>query len=344
MKKAMGNVSEMLVASIAAVLIAVVLTVFVNDVADASNRIHEREICSQSINEHIIAKNFGYSDAKINCPTYYHTIKKKDEERVMKELAEDMYMCWDDFKRGKESMFKDDGVFCVVYSVIEFEDEDLFIAGEDLGYYLENTLVPHPPGSEYEGETYAMALGNFGSNRSEDVLSEDEILQVEDQSITKDENALDIHGDRQYATIFVYARGNDVLEQLVGNYIKSPGGGVSLAVAGGSLGSTAIISAKRYKKASAMQFPVMGSSGTAFSKTQAASMSMFSVKNTVKKFVKPVAAVTAIAGAAGVVDSAMNTDFSSEWFAAFAFQEYDEKELKTMGCEYIPIKQHEDDE
>ena len=166
----------------------------------------------------------------INCPTQYKTLEG-DEEKLKKQIADEMWMCWDNFGQGKYELFDaKTEKFCVVCSVIEFEDKNEKI--EDFVDYLINAPFK---GKDYK--TYYEAFTGYATQPE----------KIEETP----ENFNDaIDTSKKYAISFVYAK-QDYWSRLeragvwgtVGLTVGLAAGGILLVSGYGTIAGVAILAA-----------------------------------------------------------------------------------------------------
>ncbi|NOZ80548.1 MAG: hypothetical protein GXP63_02650 [DPANN group archaeon] len=120
-RKAMQTITVWFIIGLFTLLI--LLVTIVNRVGQQADSITSSLGCKKSVELHLLGQ-FSGNDLfeNINCPTRYDTITQTDPEQVKKILAEDYYypLC-DHYLRGKEPLFKDDGIYCAVDSVVSFD-------------------------------------------------------------------------------------------------------------------------------------------------------------------------------------------------------------------------------
>ena len=92
--------------------------------------IHKQE-CKDSVRLSSLTqvKQYQFRPGIIECPIWEETIKgnpdsKKQSDRMKREIAQLMAEGWDVFGRGKLNLFESSGVYCSVYSIIDFEEKD----------------------------------------------------------------------------------------------------------------------------------------------------------------------------------------------------------------------------
>lgn len=161
----------------------------------------------------------------INCPTKNITITKNVEnfdKEIKKTVADSMYECWDMFGQGKTELFADDGIFCVICSIIEFKDNGKEISG--FGNYLMQTSIS---GKEI---SYMDFLHGYETPNSIHTLESSDSDVLDSIENTR------IDTDNLQSVIFVHAKGKEkikVLSEAFDNFIE--GEGTDFMVLGGTL-------------------------------------------------------------------------------------------------------------
>src|SRR3989338_5418305 len=152
--------------------------------------IHKQE-CKDSVRLSSLTqvKQYQFRPGIIECPIWEETIKgnpdsKKQSDRMKREIAQLMAEGWDVFGRGKLNLFESSGVYCSVYSIIDFEQKDKKI--DDVGRYLARTPVP------LEGVDYLTFFTNDATQRSDAYLASAKNIVVDTS--------------KRYAVVFVYIR------------------------------------------------------------------------------------------------------------------------------------------
>ena len=116
-------------------LVKVIITV-IQEQTDYDTR------CKGSVRQYHVFRvheqNIG--DFKINCPTRKLTLSG-DEDLLKKQVADEMYRCWDNYGRGELNLFPEkDKKFCAYCSHINFENNDLVLY--DFMKYLTEEKTP----------------------------------------------------------------------------------------------------------------------------------------------------------------------------------------------------------
>ena len=204
-KKSMAN--EM-VYLIAFSVLLIVFIMFQGKLKETYDRVVRKSDCKTSVkyNDLTHIKTLPGSDF-INCPLQNITIKEKDREKIKEELANLYFDVCDEFKQGNANLFNDEKVYCVIRGHIKFKNKGMII--NDFGNYLSNT--------EISGKkmTYSEFCSGYKTERA------DKALRLQDAEQLK---GVSIDTSKEYAIIFVYAKGYDkiniVLSLLIGG---SPG-------------------------------------------------------------------------------------------------------------------------
>jgi hypothetical protein len=94
--------------------------------SDAMRSTADRTACRTSIamNEKAHFRGMSLMPDSLACPINYLTIGAKNERAVQRAVADEMKLCWDDFKQGKAELFDESAVFCSVCSIIDFDHKE----------------------------------------------------------------------------------------------------------------------------------------------------------------------------------------------------------------------------
>lgn len=86
-------------------------------------------------------------DVELNCFTESKKITSNKKEIAYKEIANEMYICYDMFGKGKyDNIFGPNGMnYCFTCSIISFKNKDLTLNRAELSYYL---ITHSPQGSD----------------------------------------------------------------------------------------------------------------------------------------------------------------------------------------------------
>ena len=201
-------------------MIVVVVFLLVKNIFGFGKTLTEEQACRDSVNAQASQHLLRGLDitAKIKCPTLYTTIQEQDEERIKAALAEQMRSCWSKFWEGKKNLFSESDVFCAICSVTDFKT-DKPVKG--FSKYLMDTIIP---GKDI---SYADYLQGYSTKKTEEIKNR---LTVEQLKSLEDET---LDTKNKYAVVFVYARGEDVIEDYVRHLaFRSTSGQVSGVVSG----------------------------------------------------------------------------------------------------------------
>jgi hypothetical protein len=288
MRRAQFNWTVVLIIALA---VLIVMLMFASRISNLLSSQTDKNACKASIYKHAIGRIKILDIATdLNCPTSDVTISG---ENAKKQLATEMYDCWDKFGQGKLTLFDRDDIYCVICSRIDFDDKAKL---ENFAQYLNEQQIP---GKEI---TYLEYLQGFETPRAREVVG-----QINQQLV----NVNTIDAQKRYATIFVYARGEDKVRQIIdltlntGRATTFPymiAGGIMM-VAGGALATTGL-----------GMIP--------------GSILIYTGKG-----------VWTAAGAAALFEGYFRTDSKPDHIAFVALREYSQEELDSLGCKYLPSKQ-----
>ncbi|MBT5021370.1 hypothetical protein HOK51_10130 [Candidatus Woesearchaeota archaeon] len=174
------------------VIILLLLIGFVMMLRNPTDNLLAQNKCHASVLTHAKLVNIGLADnvdnANIECPTRYITLEERDQKKLMRQIADEMYLCWNNFGEGKVKLFKaTDEKFCAVCSVIDFEKKDLQIPG--FTSFLQQEKIP----VKIEGKRISYSDYITGVQTSPQVI---------DQTKVADINYLD--SSLKYAVLFTY--------------------------------------------------------------------------------------------------------------------------------------------
>jgi hypothetical protein len=281
------------------------LVFFYIKVRIGTSQIIEDTECKTSIEQHafLLRTTKETIVPEIYCPTRYYTLSGSDETQTKSELAEAMKACWGTWGRGKLNLFKEEGYYCHMCSVITFKENDKSIPG--FSEYLINN--PIKPGSDLN---YIDYLAGYASEKaSQEFADQYRNLRATDT----------IDTSKTYAVMFLYAKGNKFIKSLLEGFGSATGstttaaggavlGGVSGAAVGGLIGAGLIT------------VGVISTGGT------------LAVVMAVVKVAGIIGGSALIGGVGGGALGATQAD-ELEWFAVTTLQEYTAESLKQIGCE-----------
>jgi len=188
--------------------------------------------CATSIIAHTTLVNTFGGDVTpdIYCPTKYYTISSRDGDEIKKFMADEMRVCWGTWGKGRLELFKDDGFYCHICSLVDFKGDQNQVNG--LLDYLSNT---HIPAGDGQGMTYIQYLA---STSTEDV---DPKLESAIKSI---QSPYLIDTTKQYAILFAYARGEEAMKKFLEKAGSIVGGGLVGGATGAVVGGVLVVGAK----------------------------------------------------------------------------------------------------
>ncbi|MBU1199455.1 MAG: hypothetical protein KKF46_06475 [Nanoarchaeota archaeon] len=197
-----GFAMSKLVGIIVLLILLVVFVMFIIDVNKKSLRMVEDSECKASILTHtILIEASGEAlVTDIYCPTKYYTIPKSNEKESKRYIADSLKTCWGTWGRGQIQLFKGEGYFCHICSVIDFNQKNKQIEG--LTEYLLTTKVND---EKFNDLTYM----DYLTGDIEEKASPEFIQQVQQNTALK---VLD--SSKTYATMFVYAKGDDYMQDF----------------------------------------------------------------------------------------------------------------------------------
>jgi hypothetical protein len=242
-KKAMSAMFAMLIAIVIVTVIIILIIIIFKKIADASEESALRSRCQASVAAYARLKDIPFGEATtgeadIRCPTQYITIEDTTPKDMRRQVANQMVDCWSNFGAGKLRLFTaDDEKFCVICSVLEFEDESEKLTG--LSSFLMTERAPVI--QDKKRPTYYEYLTGVQTNP--------EIVDQVKSSV--DLNYLD--GSKRYAVMFTFYKESywsklksalyGALTGAVAGTVVVLGVGVGLFLAVGTVGIGAPVSA-----------------------------------------------------------------------------------------------------
>jgi hypothetical protein len=211
------------------VILLVVMVITAIRAGAGTNKYVEDSECANSIKTHsFLLKTTGEAVVTdIYCPTKYYTVSGKDADETKHSLAEAMKTCWGTWGRGQLDLFKEEGYYCQMCSVIDFKDDDKTITG--FSDYLVNT--PIEPGSDL---SYVDYLSGYSSKKADPDFA---------QQYRQLRSTGSIDTSKTYAVMFLYAKGDKFIKSLLegfgsvtGSATTSAGGAVIGGISGAAVG------------------------------------------------------------------------------------------------------------
>ncbi len=246
------------------VLISIILVIVTGIIAlgiqtgfiDFVDQQQSESLCKNSVRAHRATMVAGVVKTNdIICPTNHVEIKNnvKDED-ALNLIANEMYTCWDNFLRGGEDLFGAETTYCSICSIIEFQDEERELSGI-YNHIHSTTLVQGGAVDEFYGSileqdeqirTYGDFLHVFKSPKYYEHGVEEITISnfeggpgwegdAEDLLFTLDNVEYELTGDRPYAVIFRYAKGQESAQGVARFYEDVTGSvGMKVLLGGGT--------------------------------------------------------------------------------------------------------------
>jgi len=190
--------------------------------SEASNEVITRENCGATVDrmDQFNRFNIPVSDRGLRCPTITLTINDKDDEKNNKAIADGMYNCAKQFRRGKKELFTNDGVYCSVCYIFDIQTEKPI---EGFHTYFAEKTVP-----EESGETYYEYMQGYKSEGARNVIGD-----VEKKTLVENYDEIKLEPGEQYAAIFVYASGEEHFKKVWEHITAQTDAGKAGLVGGG---------------------------------------------------------------------------------------------------------------
>ena len=214
------SASSSLVIIIIGLAFTVLMLVLLN--SGEPEKIITRENCGTTVDRMDFFNRAGLpiDDEDLNCPIVTITIDdNKDNEENSRIMANAMYDCATQFRRGKKQLFTNDGVYC---SVCYLFDVDTPVEGF-YGYLLKTT-VPESGGEEETYHEYMQGFRTVGAEKILKNLNSNKVHTLSDDGSTLTETNVGTPPLREienmdvpegdYALIFIYARGQEHFKKV----------------------------------------------------------------------------------------------------------------------------------
>lgn len=235
----------------------------------------------------------------IKCPLQRIGITENDPEQIKQELARLYSNVCDEFGQGTLNLFgKKQTVFCVVRDRISFKNKDLKI--NDFGKYLIENKIPD------KNIDYIRFCSGYKTERAAEIYKDLEFQQFNDEPIDT---------NKEYAVIFVYAKGEEKLREVMKFFF-----GTSESHTGMYIGTAFVVVGYSITAATAGKGGLIGLPLAYLGKTM-----MYGG--------------LATAGMSGFFNYLTNKNIKMEWASFFLIREFNEQELKKLPCEYLPAEQ-----
>ncbi len=203
-----------------ALVVFVILLIWAVPTLTQSDYLIRKDRCKNSVELLAAGVSIGAKiGEKIECPTEYFTFKGS-EETMKREVANQLYDCWDKMGRRNLQLWDDKSdKFCVICSVVEFDGKNDAI--NNLTRYLAEHKPPQNDNTYFE---------LFNGQSSEDFLNG---LQerIDNNQITSEDK---LYTSKKYAIVYTF---------LTEEYLNKMelGGGGAAAGAGAGVGLAALL-------------------------------------------------------------------------------------------------------
>jgi len=224
-RKAMGFGT--LATIIILLVVMIVMLIIVIRTKLLAERIVEDSKCQKDIISHTLVLKLSREaiSSEIYCPTQYYTLPGSNEADTKHGLAEAMKTCWGTWGKGQLDLFKDEGYYCQICSVIDFKDKTKKVTG--FNQYLAETPI-----KSGDSLAYIDYLAGYASEKADPTV----IKNMQEAS------SQTIDTSKTYATIFVYAKGKSFIKRVfdyAGGATGTVGGGLASGlVVGVMVGAT----------------------------------------------------------------------------------------------------------
>ncbi len=211
-----GELPLSFVAVFILVLASIIITfILITQFKDSSNSATEDSECISSVKAHSTAirlsKELSGADLPIICPSHDIVVKTTNPEVVKAAVANEMKSCWYRWGEGKLQLFKDDGTYCHVCSMIQVDGVDNI---QGFSEYLDTKKANSK-------QTYSEYLSGakYGTyyNQTEFQKSASSSMQT-----------------KNIGVVFVYAKGKNSIDTLI-NTIATPAKGAAIGMGVGMI-------------------------------------------------------------------------------------------------------------
>ena len=272
-----------------ALLALTVILFFFGSIFSHSEERSRLNVCKSTVDLNTRMRISGFDFSKnIICPPKEVIITESEDNKINQQIAEEMVECWEIFRRGELELFTGTGVFCAVCSNIEFKDKEGNFEG--FSKFLTETKMP------FSQVSYAEYLAGYSTPEAVRVLDK----ELKDNPLFEEKEKFP--KDRDYAVIFVYAKGKDKVESLLNFITQDTSNGQTgiTAIGAGSAGFGLIF---------------LG----ALSAPAGSSILIVEGINILRSFI-------------------YDLKTTPEWSAITIFSEYSPEKIDEMGCTYLPAE------
>ena len=170
------------------------------------NKTVPKQVCKDSVYMHSLLEHRGirFADSEMRCPTRDVLITRKmDQEEAKKEVADALYDCWDQYHRGRLSLFEDERTYCAVCHVIDFEEG---YGDGELGGLIDFLATKRVPGGSL---TYLSFMQGYQTENADWLMQ-----QIGNSPDLSPPELYAMDTAKRYSTVFVYTKGRDGFELM----------------------------------------------------------------------------------------------------------------------------------
>ena len=300
MKSKKALAISFIAAMILILVFIVVMFMFEIRAGELYRNIVSKNTCKSSVRAQDIGtiKNIALP-SDIKCPLQRIEIEENDPEKIKQKFAKLYYDVCDEFGQGTLNLFgKRETTFCVIRDSVSFKNKNIKI--NDFGKYLAENKIP---GKDIN---YIQFCSGYKTERAAEIYKDIEVKQFTDDTIST---------DKEYAIIFVYAKGEEQLREIMNFAFGTsvPHIGFYVGVGFVALGYGVTAATKGVGGVIGLPLAYLGN------------LMMYGG--------------LATAGVSGFFNWLTNENIRMEWASFFLIREFNEQELKKLPCEYLPAEQ-----
>ena len=201
-----GLALEATLVTILFVVVFIVLLLHLQNLQPIISNSASRSLCRQSVTIHA-GKPLEVFRGSITCSPEHVLIPdslstEQGQLHAKQAISRALFTCWEDFGQGKLDLFTTQGVYCNVCNWIDFQDTHGKVLG--LTTYLGHATVP------YRDISFLDYFSGYETPHFHDYMNDPALFDAKEAGAAPD---IDDTGKR-YATIFVYARGEDGINRI----------------------------------------------------------------------------------------------------------------------------------
>lgn len=275
----------------------------------ATDYMAKKEMCKNSVYLNAISKMGGKEyfrlSPDIKCQTNFLTLNYNPntpvgETAIKITIADLMADTWEVFGEGKLDLFRGPEIYCVVYSVIEFDEK---YKDKEVTGLTEFLMTQKKPNTAITYMDYLHARSESDSLNLLEKIKSQKQINLEGQKIEL---------SKKYATIFMYAKGRNYVKEMtetVSNMASSKGNIILIA------GGAALFTSGLVLDATIIGLPL----GAALHSVGATMVTIGTAWTMLETYIK--------------------TDEEVEWASFVVFREYNKEELDKLNCTNFPVVQ-----